>query len=477
MNRRACLAVAFLTALALAGSELPAQEPGRPKPGVSFQGSQAFRHALTQLHLKPLENFDRLVDNPRRTLLIVFGRTDPLDELQRRYGSHNPGSAYKSGGLQNFLKQGGAILLATDRKVDPIQLQELGVAIGGQIVQGRPEKSYTKEPACPLVRNFDRNHPIFEGVNSIATNTPSYLSLSEGAKLRRLARFPADCTTVPVRGMDDEQRLPQNQAFVAGGELRDGRILVLAGHGVFFNGMMLRRDSDNDNFFFAANCLRWLTGPDGPRDRVLFFEEGLVVPNFDVPLRETPPPEPRAEDINRIIRGLENENFFNRAFASFKEELADRMPRGVVQRIVMVLLTAALALYGLTRLWRARHRREARVPLVATAVAEHAPHLPVIAQRQRAMLQEGNLWEAGRELAWQCFEEAGLPAEAAGPPRVEVTGPWLRRWRLRRLVGRLWQLARGAKPVRISLRQFSRLVAEVEEVKAALAVGHLRLEG
>jgi hypothetical protein len=152
-----------------------------------------------------------------------------------------------------------------------------------------------------------------------------------------------------------------------------------------------------------------------------------------------------------------------------------------------VLLTLGLLLFGLYRLLQARYRIEPGTPLLARCLQQLAPAGTVLEQRQRAMLQQGNLWEAARDLARHCFEPAGsLPARAGkkpGPaghtmalPRILVTAGWQRRWVLQHQVRRLWQLAYGHSTRRVSPREFARLVGWCRDVRAALADGSLRLD-
>jgi hypothetical protein len=59
---------------------------------------------------------------------------------------------------------------------------------------------------------------------------------------------------------------------------------------------------------------------------------------------------------------------------------------------------------------------------------------------------------------------------------VEVSsGGWWQRRALRQRVRRLWHLAYG-KPVRVTATEFAQIPGQVEEVKAALAAGTVRLE-
>jgi hypothetical protein len=64
-----------------------------------------------------------------------------------------------------------------------------------------------------------------------------------------------------------------------------------------------------------------------------------------------------------------------------------------------------------------------------------------------------------------------VPAE----PVVRVRS-WWRHGALRALARRLWRLAYGAAPVRVTREQFARLPREFDELKRALGRGDLELD-
>jgi hypothetical protein len=248
---------------------------------------------------------------------------------------------------------------------------------------------------------------------------------------------------------------------------------VLADHSLFINDMMLQ--DDNGNIDFTYNCLDWLTGGAEPRDRVLFVEEGDVQTAFDIPLKEVPLPLPPVEALvplaDDALARMEREDAFNKL-------LLGLVPFETIWVALVLLLTGLLAGYGFYRLSHARHRVDVWAPLLETVLARHAPAQTLMEQRHRALLGRGNLWEPARSLVRQWFEEVGAaPAGgAAAEPRLRVAGTWWRRWALGRKVRRLWRVAYGAAPVPVPPQEFARLLANLEEVKAALASGALALE-
>jgi hypothetical protein len=127
-------------------------------------------------------------------------------------------------------------------------------------------------------------------------------------------------------------------------------------------------------------------------------------------------------------------------------------------------------------LWRSRYRAaSSAVPLLAEAVGQHEPKMSLLEQRRRAVMRSGNVWETAHRLAREGFESAGVPLTAT-MPRIGIThGSAWQRWRLRRRLRRLWQLARGDAAFPISPTALKYWLRELEELKRALADGTIRL--
>jgi hypothetical protein len=118
------------------------------------------------------------------------------------------------------------------------------------------------------------------------------------------------------------------------------------------------------------------------------------------------------------------------------------------------------------------------VPLVAAGVSQTVSAESLAAQRHRDMLQENNLWEAARDLARECFAAYAERTAVSPPPwpQVVIRGKWWGRGSLHKLVMKLWELAYSSPPRVVTQVQFHQLVADVDEVKAALASGHLSFQ-
>jgi len=350
---------------------------------------------------------------------------------------------------------------------------------------------------------------------TVATNAPSRLKSTKDTRwwltsgIHCLARLPGTCeeeTGKPIvpNGPQTQGgafiRLRQSftfndpMLFAVGGTVGKGRVLVLADHSIFINRMMLPRETNN--LEFAANCLHWLRGgistpmeatkaatkgPEalqqfmGQRTHVLFWDDGRVREDFHVPLKKvslppTLPPEPAiVTAIDKTITKLEEEDYFNK-------ELLANVDDHFLRYLVYVLTLAASLFLAYRFLWRARHQPETAAPLLADAISQHEPRGSLLDQRRRALLRLGNVWEMGHRLARECFESAGVALTGASPPRVLMTqGSWRQRWRVRRRVARLWRLACGNAPVRLSPAALRHRLRELEELKTALADGTIRL--
>jgi hypothetical protein len=493
MTRRArTVTLLGLVAILAAVPAAPAQtRPVQRRERSEFlEGTHAFRRILYDAarkgNLTPLSREDALTE-PRRTLIVVLGDPDPLRAVEQRTGAT----------LLAFVQNGGALLVATDQRTAHTLEPNFGVSVTGDILtlaQPDDETAFRGMKECPYVQPewntrsnlFEPAPPAFRGERPkpVASNLPSRLSRSGR----------------PARGLPALAHLPgpfQGQAgpaeFAAGGEGRaGGRVLIMADHSVFINEMLLQ--PDNGNIDFAYRCADWLlTGPDGRRDRILFYEDGAVRIDFDIPLKSLPPPPLPPPDtllgmLDETVHAMEEEGTFARLEEDdfFNGTVEDLMrsapfwertaPEWKLWTLLVVAASAVLGLYAFVRLGTFRHRPDATGPALGALLRRQAPAGAVMEQRHDALLRDGNVWEAARELARHLLASAGASLDAGSLlPALAVRGGWWRRWRVRRLWARLWQLARSARPVRVSPRRFARLTVEVEFLRTALADGTVRI--
>jgi hypothetical protein len=470
MMRALLLGAIFAT---LAAAPVKAQT-GRRRFG---EGTDYFRYVLKQNGAVSIKDADALLDNSDRKALIVFGRTETLDQLTLDHV------------LRTFLEHGGRVLIATDRRTSDAVFKEIGVQIAGdtwEMPEGNPHAIYRQSLAqCPLIVDYGRSRtkrptaPFFGGavsdtgspVTNIATNLPSWIApTSRYLPVATLVRPGYSFSLGSGRRVD-------NQVMLGALSVNwKGNLLVLADHSIFINDMMCQ--ADNDNAPFANNIVHWLmdAGAGDRREEVLFYDDGRIQTEFNVSLATPPPASVPLEALvplaDETLVELERENAFNAMLLD-----ATGGPRPIL-RTVALLLTIALLLFGTYRFLQSRTRPEARVPRLAVAPGASAAAVTAVERRHRAVIAQGNLAEAARELAHQAFAAIGLtPLPDAPPPVVSVAGWWppfrARRWG--RVVGDVWILAARGPVRRISPAALRRLDASLHGLLAAVAAGEVRL--
>lgn len=445
----------------------------KAEPVPFGEGTHALRAILHMKKLAPITSEDdlrnELKEHPHRVLLLSLGNQDWLQRFP--------------GDLHSFIKGGGAFLGATDQPTGEPWNGPFHWTVNGEIDTTKPDSdlSYRGSKDCPFVVPVSAPRcPVFLGLQKVSTNLPSYLEEREGGGLLPIiARLPGHEQTT----YGDIVLLKNGLPFAAGGPIGNGRALLVADHSIFINDMML--PTDNQNFDFASHSLDWLTDY-GSRDRVYFMDDGVLVTNFNVPVKELPPvPPPSFSQMlglfYRLATGLEREDFFRKRLNQFHEQVPDldrrlgnAVPHTGLLRVLTALLTLGLFVIGLTMLIRSRYQPDAQAPLLAPALAKVQATDVVLDRRRAAVLQAGNFWEPAHALARQFFE-AALPGYASEAVPEAACGDRHEQRTRQRQVRRLWQMARAVRPWRISAREFERTVAEIDVLKAALAADTLRL--
>src|SRR6202011_1079121 len=112
------------------------------------------------------------------------------------------------------------------------------------------------------------------------------------------------------------------------------------------------------NFDFAYNCVKWLND-SGKRRNVLFYDEGTIVHDFNVPVTNLPmPPISPLEAANHVIAALEEDDLFNKLIL---EQFSLRQ----IMSGWAVALTVALLVFVFYRLMRAGYHLDTQAPLLA----------------------------------------------------------------------------------------------------------------
>jgi hypothetical protein len=468
--------------IAWTASALPAHSQEQEVKTIPFDGPEIVCHILHSLDMKPILTPEAAAADPEQTVIIVLGNPQILNDLHRA-----------TGGLKQFLTNGGNLLIATDRR---LRDHDLSIHISGQPVRTpqhlRAICAYRGEVQCPklgyaepdwfkLDRNdavggilqAERDHPLFSFLQKeIATNCPSNVDVIDAdPSLQDLLVYPFGGFR-PRWGLRDG-----SERYMVGSRKNApprGRTLYIAGNGMFMNGMMLQ--SDNDNFDFTVNAFRWLReGPQSTkRTKALLVVNGEVITNFNMNL--TPPPQipiPPLKWLNRLIRGLENERRFHRMLSGL---LGSNIGRVVA--VLAGLVTFVVLLYGAKKIMAGRHHVETAVPsLIGPQPAMSATD--AMEQRQQALLRQGDFWDESRQLVLEWFQRefdvtpnrwlAGVDA------KFHVEGFVWSRWRLQRKADYVLRTARASGPMRVSRPQFFALVESLKELTGALTDGRVAL--
>lgn len=413
-----------------------------------------FRRLFHNRGCTPTVDFRELENNPRETVLVILGDMTILRSIE----------------ITEWVRQGGSLLLATDRGL--IQDHPLGFGLrlyGGPACYVRLAEGpgTYRGLETPFVVPTHDGPALFNAgldtLNRVATNRSGYL-VERNPHLPVIARFPPSAMVTRRYGNSLEL------AFAMAGELGPGRALVMADHSVFINAMLWQ--TDNQNLDFAFNCVDWLT-EKGRRKHVFFNDEGIPQESFDIPLKEIPvpplpPPEALVGAFNQVMAGLERENRFN--------ELIYHLSNGTISKeraaaLAIISLSFMMGLLGLQRLSAAKHRREhGTVPLTAS-VANLELGRPIHELRSEALSERGNYWEAAHELAIDIFEPLLATHAPGGRLQVASAGSFWQNRRWRRQVQDLWRLAVDPRPRSWTRRQWLRLLGLDQRLRGEIALG------
>jgi hypothetical protein len=460
----------LLLALAPAGVA-PAQESDEV-PTISIDGPDVFCYLLQQRKLTAIPAIEELRTLAQEdTIVILFGEMNVLKKLRPALG----------GDLRQYQKQGGSILFASDFRVP---LTEWGVVVSGDRIQQEQKQAYRENVECPLIRALEPQQPLEIPLlpRGLATNRPSDFRVNprtfvNAVALRPMASFGADCAATEARIRNAQggvEPAPMRYAYSVRQDAPEhGRALLFAGHGIFTNGMLLQKD--NDNFDFAAECLRWLSvRPDGTqRTHALFIIDGGVIPTFDVSLKPPVPPIPRPTIavVNQLLRGMEKEGILFHI-------LGDTVDVQRAVQVGLIALTIGLSFYGAKKLAEQRYHPETGSALVVGPNAAAANIAPLSQQRLQAQVRYDALWGEARALVRAWFFDVGGIALDDGEhrrvPEFSVAGGWWQRYRMRRQVSRLAQLAAQREPTPFSWRELVRLSGTLHALRDAVREGRLR---
>jgi hypothetical protein len=459
---------------------------------VPHRGSEDFRFALFRHQLEPLARPTDAIFRPTDTLLVIFGDVSRLNKL------------FPADSLPTFLRNGGAILIATDGPVRFGQndwSERMGIQITGNTVTANEKNCYRGDADLPFVlprpgvnRNGQSPFQVFfsvdpSGVNAVATERPSAMSVDDGRGylVKRLARYPAGSTLargqVPLDPRLDNFAVNLEPQFGNAA----GRMIVMADHGVFFNGMMgFVKDEtaeqgyafDNNNWAFANRTIEWLQGgsPE-PRTKCLFIEHGEVIDQFasetggvKPPMPKLPPADALANALlnsaaNPIIDAAQKQDFFNRTLEGW-------LGFPLLVRIFFIIVTIVFISAGLRWLSGGQRKRERAAIMTPLLQQNLLPRGGVLRQRTASQIEVGNLYDAARRRVRERFDVlGGRPGPSDKMPPILTANDLPDGPLLHQTVRWLWLLGYGETPIAIPPTDWDRTNMLLERATARAARG------
>ena len=440
----------------------------RPKPPSVSQsdwqfGFDLFHMLLEQKGLFTSPDFvQTLQGNPPETVVVLVG---DLSRMPKWSWSH----------LRTFLHRGGAALIASDQAG---HISNLCSIEGGPVQVSSGYRAYQGFADCPRVTSLDSNHRLMRGVREIVANRCGWISKiwKQRGRWHMVAHLPRESRK---RGRSVSGK-PLIATLAARGS-RTGRLVVVADHSIFINGMLWH----GDNAMFVLNLTDWLCHNE--RRKLLFVidgrlvQSGMLASSLLTPdqLPESIPPASLADlpDLpkeswltfaNSIVTGLEDSDVLN--------DLAARRPReindAIYRRYLYFLLATVAAVVALILIVRAGRRIER--PNVRTVKTAREI-------RMRELLQSSDFRPAARELARELFQTLTgsddpqvwmFPAED-----IQLAGGLLQRRTARRALWRLIRIASDVDQRNISRREFNSLAKSIERLHALHQQGRLIYRG
>ena len=291
-----------------------------------------FQMLFEQNGLKPIQDVDVAFNTPERTVIVVLGNAGVFRDPNR---------------VQKFLDAGGAMLLASDRR---IAYDRFFYVFDGPALSNQETDIYGGYPDCIRVTDFDVTHPLVKGVGELIVNRSGWIlerpTLNPNA-WRKVASLPATTSQLSSRG----------KTIV--GAMTSESFIVVADHSLFTNGMMWH----GDNAVFAINVSSALSqGPSGEamRDQILFLVDDTPSPSYllgplanelNLPL---PPPEIEPDlDVdqmlkvaNQVVAAVEDSNSMNELLAGRPRRMASPYYR----RALLFALSGILIAFAAYRL-------------------------------------------------------------------------------------------------------------------------------
>jgi hypothetical protein len=402
-----------VAAVILAGLASPARAQVRVEQDDWNRGYNAFALMSARMGLKLVDAPTWRDTPPEQSLLVAFGAFE------------------FDGDIESYVRQGGAVLLATDRGTGAARRVPGLTLHKGTVHAAKLSDTIQDFRDCPLVTKIV-HHPLTREVDGIATNRPGFLGQREGAKMAGaawtfLATLPP--LRVEVELLDSSIDVPYGSPFLAALEAPSGgRAVVVADQSVFANQMLFLED----NFRLMANILSWLG--EGRTAMLMLEDRAILSPPMPEEVEvEIPPPTP--EEVFEAVRQLPPEvlvPFANSVIASVEDAgipdelityLVGRIPELHYRRLLLIVATFCLALVALRKL--------APESVAEKAAADDEEIRGGLARRRRARIERQ---QAARELLERFRADVAETSAIPWPvfaSRLRVKDRLLRTWLLR----------------------------------------------
>lgn len=476
-----------------------------PQVVVTGGGTEFFRALLDLADIKPVRGVELNNLQPGPDLIVVvFGNPS---QWQRNDPTRWARETVAAGGAALVASDSSFVIYESDN--DPIRGgRKLGDFEGETVSLGRfdVDRAHQGLLSCPYavpvspdevfppVAQPGRVWNVFRGLNKVATNQPTFITLRQH---RAEYRYPLARLPQGVRG-DSGTRFFVPPLLATGGDGEpdaDGpgySFLAVADSSIYINQMLLEPGTDNRKL--AYRTVEYLRGPNGERKRCVFFENGRVVESFDqlrgamAPPRPPVPPEavpnvPQVmsknqdklvEVIDAVADKLQTQDALHKMLVGAPGSERERNTAAGWVHGLLVLLSLAVGWFFLRWFFGARNPQDAPpAPSTGAGAASTGPP-GVFERRQKELVRRNNVYEPVKAVLREFFVGVGAPADA-GPrmPTLDVSDEVRKPESLRLALRDLWRLAFGP-PTTLTAQRWGELEPYFERLKKAHADGKWR---
>ena len=422
--------------------------------GIQRFGYQGFQLLLQQEGIKQVTaDYDKAFTKPGDTVFIILGDTSNLTGIGHR--------------LDLFVQRGGGLLLATD-----VGDRHIGNHFGvfpraySPDYDARQRDAFRGLEDCPLITQFRNSHPLFAGIEQLATNRPGVLgtvpTISNQKSIQQVAWL--------------KSRRRRSYKFVVAHESK-GKMVAIGDHSLFVNEMLFQED----NMKFAKNCIDWLF-EGRRRKQVILICDGGVLPEFSfgnaVPplplddlleqLQNAPLIAPKLSDsslrkmVNTLLTSMEDKDVFNQPLRT--RPMTAARARGFALIAATIFVTLVFLIWTLKSPWRFQPKMfKGRVPSV------HDRLLGGADDNSRGLyLAIRNLFSVGDDqlLNWQ----------HSSFPTVHAKMSPIKSFFVKRKLRRLWKFAHEGGPDKLTKRFLRKTMKQIRQLSGLRDAGILRLE-